>query len=188
VARPKTLPKRLTREEASALLAQPNLRYPTGIRDRALMRTFYCAGLRCAEGLDLKVRDVNLAKNEVRVNKGKGGKDRILWVDDATVEMLDRWKFIRPRGEWFYSTLKGRHLNSSAVREMMARRGLKAGIPIRVHPHILRHTFASELLEEGYTIAEVQILLGHSRMETTSGYLHIAAGNLSRRLVKREVG
>lgn len=186
---PKKLPKRLTRDEVRALLDQPNTRYPTGVRDRALMRVMYCAGLRCAEVLDLKVRDVNLAKGEIRVNLGKGGRDRVVWVDAATVEALDRWKAIRPRGPWFFSTLKGTHLYSSQIREMVARRGVKAGITgIRVRPHILRHTYASELLEDGYTIVEVQRLLGHARLDTTAIYLHVADGNLSSRLTKREVG
>lgn len=183
---PKRLPKRLTREEAQALLRQPNPRYPTGVRDRALMRAMYCAGLRCAEALDLRPRDVQLARNEIRINQGKGGRDRVVWIDQTTVEILDRWKTIRPRSEWFFCTLKGNRLRDSDVRDMMARRGRKAQIQIRVHPHLLRHTYASELLEDGYTIVEVQRLLGHVRLETTAIYLHIADGMLRRKLVGRQ--
>lgn len=184
---PKKLPKRLTKDEAHALLAQPSSRYPTGIRDRALMRAMYCAGLRCSEALNLSVRDVDLKNNEIRVTKGKGGKDRVVWIDATTVEILDRWKATRPRSEFFFCTLKGRRLLDSNVRKMMARRGRKAGVTIRVHPHLLRHTYASELLEDGYTIAEVQRMLGHVRLETTSLYLHVADGNLRRRLAARKV-
>jgi integrase/recombinase XerD len=185
----KKLPKRLTRDEMRLLLDQPNKRYPTGVRDRALIRVLHGAGLRCAESLDLKVRDVNLAKGELRINLGKGGRDRVVWVDAATVEMLDRWKLIRPRSEWFFCTLKGGKMHTSAVREMIARRARKAGITgVRVHPHMLRHTYASELLEDGYTIAEVQRLLGHARLDTTAIYLHVADGNLQRRLAERKIG
>jgi site-specific recombinase XerD len=184
---PKRLPKRLTREEVQALLRTPNPRYPTGVRDRALIRVMYCAGLRCAEALSLRPRDVQLARNEIRVNLGKGGKDRVVWIDATTVEILDRWKAIRPRSESFFCTLGGRPMRDSDVRDMMARRGRKAGIEIRVHPHLLRHSYASELLEDGYTVSEVQRLLGHARLETTALYLHVADAGLQRRLAARKV-
>lgn len=182
---PKKLPKRLTREEAAALLAQPNRRYPTGIRDRALIRLMYRAGLRCSEGLDLRVRDVQLERRELRVNAGKGDKDRVVWFDEATVELLQRWKDIRPKSDWFFCTLAGGRLRDSNVREMFARRGRKAGIEIRVHPHLCRHTYASELLEDGYSLLEVQRLLGHERLETTAIYVHLADERLRQRLIAR---
>jgi len=185
----KKLPQRLTRDEARLLENQPNARYPTGVRDRALIRVMRCAGLRCAEALDLTVRDVNLGKGEIRVNLGKGGRDRVVWIDGETVEVLDRWKAIRPRSAKFFCTLKGARLHTSAVREMMNRRAVKAGITgIRVHPHMLRHTYATELIEDGYSIVEVQRLLGHARLDTTAIYLHVADANLSRRLKDRKIG
>lgn len=185
MARPKQLPKRLSREEVADLLAQPNRRCPTGVRDRALIRLLYRAGLRCAEALDLTPRDLQIARREVRVNEGKGGKDRIVWIDEATAEVLDHWRFIRPPSAWFFCTLKGGQVDASAVRHMLARRGLKAGIPIRVHPHLLRHTYASELLEDGFSMIEAQRLLGHAKVETTAIYAHIADENLRRRLIER---
>lgn len=188
MARSKHLPKRLTREEAALLLARPNRRAPTGIRNRALLRCFYRAGLRCSEALDLKLRDVQLAKNTIRVNAGKGDKDRVVYIDQATTEILDRWRLIRPSGsEWFFCTLKGGRLDDGYVRTMVARYGKKAGITeIRCHPHLLRHTFATELLEDGYSIIEVQQLLGHEDLETTSVYLHVSNESLRRRLADRE--
>jgi site-specific recombinase XerD len=80
------LPQRLTREEAAALIAQPNRRYPTGIRNRALLRLFYRSGLRCFEALNLRVRDVDLARGEIRVWRGNGERDRRVWIDDTTVK------------------------------------------------------------------------------------------------------
>jgi site-specific recombinase XerD len=182
---PRHLPKRLTREEAAALLAQPNRRYPTGLRDRALIRLLYRAGLRCSEALDLRTRDVQLARHEVRVNAGKGDKDRVVWIDDTTVEILDAWKAVRPRAEFFFCTLAGGRLDDSAVRHMMARRGRKAGIEIRVHPHMLRHSYATELLEDGYQLPHVQRLLGHADLETTAIYLHLVDEELRLRLIER---
>lgn len=187
MARQKHLPKRLTREEAAALLAQPNRRAPTGIRDLALLRVYYRCGLRCSEALDLRGRDVHLARNELRVNAGKGDKDRVVWMDTTTAAILERWRDHpdRPRSEWFFCTLKGERMSDSHVRHMVARRGAKAGIEIRVHPHQLRHSFASELLEEGYTISAVQKLLGHERLDTTQIYLHLVDEQLRDDLIAR---
>lgn len=183
--RPKELPKRLTREEVAALLAQPNRRYPTGIRDRALLRVMYRAGLRCAEALALEPRDVQLSRNEIKVVRGKGGKDRVLWVDEATVEMLARWKDVRPASPFFFCTLKGRELRSRDVREMVARRGRKAGVEIPVHPHLLRHTFASEMLEDGCSEAELQKALGHASADMTRRYTHVADARLRAFMISR---
>jgi len=180
------LPQRLTREEAAALIAQPNRRYPTGVRDRAFLRLLYRAGLRCNEALSLKVRDVDLGRGEIRVWQGKGGRDRRVWIDKTTIEYLDAWKSIRPKSDYFFCTLQGGHIDDGHVRKMVARRGAKAGIAIRCHPHLLRHTFASELLEDGYSIIEVQRLMGHAHVSTTAIYLHVADENLRRRLVDRD--
>jgi site-specific recombinase XerD len=149
------------------------------------MRVFYRGGLRCAEALALRPRDVQLARHEIRVNAGKGGKDRVVWIDEATVEILARWKELRPRSEWFFCTLAGGQLSAADVRKMMARRGRKAGIELRVHPHLLRHTYASELLEDGASLVEVQALLGHERLETTAIYAHVANARLRSFLVAR---
>src|SRR6059058_1719196 len=136
------------------------------------MRVFYRAGLRCAEALALRPRDVVLARHEIRVNAGKGAKDRVVWIDEATVEILTRWKEVRP-------------LATADVRKMLARRGRKAGIELRCHPHLLRHSFASELLEDGASLVEVKELLGHERLETTAIYSHVANERLRRFLVDR---
>lgn len=128
---------------------------------------------------------MQLARNEIRVNAGKGDKDRVVWIDTTTAEMLDRWKLIRPKSEFFFCTLDGGRLDDSHVRHMVARRGRKASIEVRCHPHMLRHSYASELLEDGYSILDVQKLLGHEDLETTSLYLHLVDEDLRRRLLDR---
>lgn len=183
---PKKLPPRLSREEATALLAIPSRRYPTGIRNRALLRLMYRAGLRCAEALDLEPRDINFARKELRVRKGKGGKPRILWLDATTLEYLDRWRELRPSdSSWFFCTLKGGRLLESYARAMVSRYGHRAKIAIPCHPHLLRHTFASEFLEDGGTPAELQRALGHERFETTMIYVHVADDRLRRFMTDR---
>ena len=185
ITRPRKLPQRLTREEAAALLAQPSRRYPTGVRNRAVLRVLYRGGLRCSEAIDLRPRDVVLARSELRVNAGKGSKDRVVWIDAVTVEWLDRWRVRRPKSDYFFCTLAGGRLLDSYVRKMTARYGRKAGVEIRCHPHLLRHTFASELLEDGYSLLEAQRLLGHERLETTAIYLHLSDARLRERLIER---
>lgn len=128
---------------------------------------------------------MQLKRNELRVNAGKGDKDRVVWIDSATVEILDRWRDRRPKSEWFFCTLDGGQLLDSHVRHMVARRGRKAGIGVRCHPHMLRHSYASELLEDGYSILNVQKLLGHADMETTAVYLHLVDEELRLRLRDR---
>lgn len=149
------------------------------------MRLLYRTGLRCAEALALQPRDVVLARNEIRVNAGKGDKDRVLWMDETTVEYLARWRDVRPAGEFFFCTLKGTPLRDRDVRAMMARRGRKAGIAIPVHPHLLRHTFASTYLEDGGTQVELQALLGHNDPRTTAIYTHLANERVRELLMQR---
>jgi integrase/recombinase XerC len=149
------------------------------------MRLMYRTGLRCAEALALRPRDVVLARHEVRVNEGKGKKDRVVWMDAATVEYLERWRDVRPPSEFFFCTLKGAELRDRDVRAMMARRGRKAGIEIPVHPHLLRHTFASEYLEDGGTEPELQVLLGHRDPRTTRIYTHLANERVRQLLIER---
>jgi site-specific recombinase XerD len=193
MARPKELPKRLTPSEATALLRVPNRRAPSGVRNRALLTLFYRAGLRCAEALALTPRDVQLASGEIIVRLGKGGKDRVIpGLDGETIEILDRWKSIRPRSDFFVcATRKGNEgnpLDPGYVRKMVARYGERAGIEVRVYPHMLRHSFASELLEEGASIAAVQKLLGHARIGTTELYLHLVDGALRETMQNRPGG
>lgn len=155
------------------------------MRDRALLRLWYRGGLRCSEALELRLRDVVLARNEIRINAGKGDKDRVVWIDDLTVEMLQAWKDRRPRSEFFFCTLAGAKLRDRDMREMVARRARKAGIETHVHPHMLRHTFASEYLEDGGTQPELQELLGHSDPRTTSIYTHLAKERVRQLLIAR---
>lgn len=138
-------------------------------------------GIRCAEALALEPRDLSEKRNEIRVNRGKGKKTRILYGDPTTWEWIDRWAGERkPGARTFFGTLEGDQMLDSYVRAMLARYGHRAGIAIRCHPHLLRHTFACEYLEDGGTLHGLQKLMGHARLETTSIYLHVIDADLSR--------
>ena len=168
----KKKPPRLRRDEVQRLLAIPSRRYKTGIRNRAIIALLWRSGLRCSEMLNLTPRDLDAERGIVSVIDGKGGKDRDVYVDFATVEIIKQWLAVKPRSRHIFCTLKGGRLTDAYIREMLARYGAKAEIPMRVRPHLLRHTFASEFLEDGGTLLELQAQLGHARLETTTIYAH----------------
>lgn len=168
----KKKPPRLRRDEVQRLLAIPSRRYKTGIRNRAIIALLWRSGLRCSELLNLTLRDLDFERGIVSVLDGKGGKDRDVYVDFATGEIVQQWLAVKPRSKHVFCTLKGGRLSDAYIREMLARCGEKAEIPMRVHPHLLRHTYASEFLEDGGTLLELQVQLGHARLDTTSIYAH----------------
>jgi integrase/recombinase XerD len=142
--RPQRLPRSLTPAEQAALLAQPNGRALTGVRDRALIATMLRAGLRCAEAIQLRQRDINFDGDLLRVF-GKGSKERAVPIDPLLKTYLLEWRDRRPSGERFFNTMrepKGRPLDPREVRRMVKRRGLRAGIN-DLHPHLLRHSCAT---------------------------------------------
>lgn len=174
---PKAKPKRIARSlpalDRRRLLAQPSHVYPTGIRNAALMAIMLYGALRCQEALDLRPRDILFDQYLLHVDKGKGKKSRRVVIAPALDPFLLDWRRIRPPGPTFFTTLGGNPLDSRYVRRMVARYGRKAGIEGDVHPHLLRHTCATAWLnEDRLNVREVQVMLGHARLETTEGYLH----------------
>ncbi len=116
----------------------------------------------------------------MHVWRGKGAKDRTVYLSPYAKEVLQAWLDVRPQGaETLLCTLQGKPLDTSYARHLLARLGEKAGIPFRLHPHTLRHAGASELLRRGFTLADVQRLLGHSNVSTTSVYLHVFDSDLA---------
>ena len=135
----------LTASEVGALRAACSRRASTGIRNRALIVLLWRSGLRCAEALDLRVRDVDRQASVVKVMRGKGGKTRTVPIDAGAVEVLEEWlaerKRVRvPGGSTLFCTLQGGRLDTSYVRRMLPRLAKRAGIERRVHAHMLRHT------------------------------------------------
>lgn len=168
------LPDPLTTDERTALLAQPNKYCPTGLRNLILLRLMLNAGLRAAEVLGLEPRDIDLTTGRLKVRQGKGRRDRILWLGDDDLHLLRRWQEKRPASQWLLPTLAGKKLQSRYLRQMVKRYGVKAGIQKDIHPHLLRHTMATDLYRQSKDIRLVQRALGHSDLSTTMIYTHIA--------------
>jgi site-specific recombinase XerD len=190
---PKKLPKILSRQDVKKLLAVPNVRCITGLRSRVIMQLLYRAGLRVEEVCRLAPADVDLADGFVYVQQGKCSKDRRVPVDPSTAEWLRKWKEVRHDVAFFFCSGTGKKLDQSYIRKIIYQAAEKAGVYIQdgrervlPHPHNFRHTYATELLQEGFNLREVQELLGHSSIQTTQVYLHIVMGDLAAKIKERE--
>lgn len=192
---PRRLPKTLTAAELDALLAMPNLSVPTGLRDRCVLEVMARCGLRVSECCGLHLRDVDWKEGEVRIRAevAKGGREAVVYLDAPTLALLERWKTVRrPFGAgqpWLFVCVRqadrGQPLTRRAIYAMVRRRAAKAGISWAVHPHALRHTFATAALRDGFTISEVQALMRHARLETTAVYLHVRNEDLKAKVRAR---
>lgn len=185
--RQQRLPTVLTETEEQALIEQVNPKSTTGLRNRAMLEVMLGAGLRVSEVVALMPRDVDLAAGTVRVNLGKGSKDRIVPVDQETVAWLQAWSekraalghnarspvFCAVRSTAPGNNQVGQAITARTVQRLISRLAQRAGIDKQVTPHTLRHTYATRLLDRGFTIREVQELLGHSDVSTTMVYTHV---------------
>jgi integrase/recombinase XerC len=177
---PKRLPRYLTVAEVEVLLAAPDTSTPLGLRDRAIIEVLYAAGLRVSELAGLDVADVDLAQGQARV-RGKGGKERIGLLGRAAVRAVRAYlEGGRPAllGQRSTNALwlnhRGGRLTVRGVTLVLSKTGERAGIRTRVHPHVLRHSFATHLLDGGADLRVVQELLGHANLATTQIYTHVS--------------
>jgi site-specific recombinase XerD len=171
----KKLPVILEQEEVNTLLKEPSNRYPTGIRNKTILLLMLNCGLRLSEVINLKPGDINLTKNKLRVENGKGGKDRNLGIPDYTASQIEKWRDIRPKSKYFLTTLKGSKLSSRYIQIMVKRYGKRAGIKKNVYPHLLRHTYATEFYRGTRDLEKLRMILGHSNISTTIIYVNLAS-------------
>jgi len=182
--RKRTLPKVIEKAEAEKLLKAPNPHCPTGLRNRAILELFYRCGLRLSEAVNLKPKDIRWRNEELAI-RGKGKKDRIVGIDPRAFIWLEKWNEKRPNNEYFFCSLEGKKLLPRYIQQMVDREAKKAGILRHVTPHMLRHSYATELLGEGFTIMEVKELLGHASISTTQIYTHVRPYELTEKIKKR---
>jgi len=171
----KKLPVVLDLSEVKTLLSvMENLKH------RAILTITYSAGLRISETARLKVSDVDSKRMMVRVQQGKGCKDRYTILSQTALECLRQyWRLYRPK-EWLFEGLKeGTHICISSIRQIFLEAKERAGITKPASPHTLRHSFATHLIEAGTSLYHVQLLLGHRSPTTTTVYLHVSKMNLA---------
>ena len=180
---PKHLPKTLSPDEAVSLVAGGD-DSDLGIRDRALFELAYSCGLRVSEltGLDLQALDTR--SGEVRVT-GKGSKTRIVPVGAPAVEAIGRWIAVReaiakPGEAALFVGRSGRRMAPREVQRRIKARALAAGLPMDVHPHMLRHSFASHVLQSSGDLRAVQEMLGHASIASTQVYTHLDFQHLAK--------
>ena len=172
------IPHVLEADEQTALLRQPNPRYPTGERNRLILSLMLNTGLRLSEAIALRWKEIDLNSGKLMVRQGKGLKDRTLWVSESDLTNLWNWRERQARdvvgnSEHVFTTLAGNSLSGRYIQQMVKRYATKAAIRKDVHPHTLRHTFATDLYRETTNIRLTQKALGHANLGTTMIYTHV---------------
>ncbi len=175
ITKRKKLPVVLELVEAERLIKQPNKRYPTGKRNIAIMKVMLNMGLRVSEITKLRLGNINLASQRLRVVNGKGGVDRDLIIPTALIDHIKAWKDIRSKNtDYFFTTLEGKQLSTRYLCDMIKRYGKRAKINKVISPHTLRHTFATEYYRQTKDIETLRRILGHVDISTTQIYITLA--------------
>ena len=184
----KRLPVVLETHEVEALLDAANTSCPTGFRNRALLTVVWRCGLRVSEVCDLRTTQIRWTDCILEIRNGKGGRDRNIPLDAKALDWLTRWRPHRADSPFFFSSLSGQRLSPRYIQQLIKRLAVRALGPERgavVTPHVLRHTYATELLDEGFTLREVQDLLGHASVATTQIYTHVRPKALAEKIRQR---
>lgn len=184
---PRSLPKALSEREIEALLAAPDVATPLGLRDRTMLEVMYASGLRVSELVDLPLGGFNRRQGVLRVT-GKGGKDRLVPVGQEAQSWVERYVDdarplqvrVKPSEAMFLSN-RGAAMSRQMFWTLVKRHAVRAGIDAkRISPHVLRHSFATHLLNHGADLRSLQMLLGHSSLSTTQIYTLVAREGLKR--------
>ena len=172
--REKKLPVVLSPDEVAQFLkAVENKKH------KAILMTTYAAGLRILETTRLRLSDIDSRRMTIRIQQGKGKKDRYVMLSKRLLIILrDYWKEYQPASWLFYGKTKDDPISTGTPRQVCRLASYESGIKKRVTPHILRHSFATHLLEQGTNLRTIQILLGHNSPSSTAVYTHIAVQNL----------
>ena len=177
-------PKTLSEDDVEALLAAPDIGTAMGLRDRAMLETLYATGLRVSELVALKTFETNLDAGVVRV-MGKGSKERLVPLGEESMHWIARYaKEARPdlkgqrEPDALFITARGAGMTRQAFWHLIRRYGVRAIPGKRLSPHVLRHAFATHLINHGADLRVVQLLLGHADISTTQIYTHVARERL----------
>ena len=178
------LPKFLDMDEVDRLLAAPDASTPRGLRDKALLEVLYASGMRVSELVALRPGDLNL-ENGYLTCIGKGDKQRIVPVGQEAVDWLQRYirdgrsALLRKRSSpWLFVNARGGPLSRVGFWKILKGYGIQACITREISPHVLRHSFATHLLERGADLRAIQVMLGHADLSTTQIYTHVLEARL----------
>jgi integrase/recombinase XerD len=180
-----SLPRFLSLDDVDALLAAPDTSTPRGVRDRTLIEVLYATGLRVSELVGLRVTDVRADQGYVQC-LGKGRKQRIVPLGDTAADWVRRYvakgrpELTRGRqSAWlFVNARAGGRLSRSGFWKLLKTYGREAGLRTHLSPHVLRHSFATHLLERGADLRAIQMMLGHADLSTTQIYTHVLEARL----------
>lgn len=163
------LPKVISKTEVTSIIANTN-----NIKHRCIVQLLYSSGLRRSELLNLKIKDIESARMLVRVEGSKGNKDRLTLLSKTALKDLRLYfKEYRPK-EYLFEGRNGKRYSGESVLSIVKTAAARAGIGVKVTPHVLRHSFATHLLESGTDLRQIQVLLGHGSSKTTEIYTHVA--------------
>lgn len=168
--REKTLPDVLSKEEVKAILSA----VVTDLRFWCMFSVLYSAGLRISELLSLKPDDINVSRSLIRVRQGKGRKDRFTLLSKPLIKKLTEYRELYKPEVWLFERTPGEQFTESIVSKRLKAAAQEAGITKRIYPHLLRHSFATHLIEQGTDLKIVKELMGHNNIKTTEMYVHIA--------------
>lgn len=179
------LPDTLNETEVQQLIESVKGTEPLALRDRAILELFYASGLRLAELLNAKLENLSLEEGWIRVT-GKGNKTRLAPVGKSALQAVQRYLdqgrvlLVKPRSSsWIFLSKTGLRLTPVRVQQIVKERAAMAGLdPTRVHPHLLRHSFATHLLSNGADLRVIQEMLGHADISTTQIYTHVDQARL----------
>lgn len=171
---PKKLPKTLDVDQVTGLL-EAEADSILAMRDLAIFELFYSSGLRLSELVMLDMADLDIAEGMLKIRHGKGGKQRLLPVGQKAIEAVQRWLSYRPAtsSSALFVSVHGNRLGQRSVQLRLQKWCKQHGIAEHIHPHMLRHSFASHMLESSQDIRAVQELLGHADVSTTQIYTHL---------------
>lgn len=170
------LPVVLTATEVAEFFAAVGI-----LRHRAVLMLCYGAGLRISEAVSLKPADIDSRRMLIRVEQGKGAKDRYVPLSPRLLEVLrEYYRRQRPAGPWLFPAVKSqRHVSATTIQQVCRDSAALAGFAKRVTAHMLRHSFATQLLENGTDIRVIQVLLGHKRIDTTARYTQVSPARIA---------
>jgi len=179
------LPIFLSVEEVEKLLQRPNVRNTRGLRDKAMLELLYATGLRVSEMVSLRIKDVNLDDGFL-LCQGKGGKERIVPLGHSARKAVQkylekaRFKLLKEESEFLFLSQQGKPFTRQGFWKMLKGYAIEAGLDAKISPHVLRHSFATHLLERGADLRSVQLMLGHSQITTTQIYTHVSRKQIRR--------